>query len=183
MLHRPTAELESDLANIRRSPTEEGRLEMIVRRPVKGEREVLAEGQLTLEAGLLGDCWKNHSPEPEMQINIMNARAIAAVAGTLDRWALAGDQLFIDLDMSETNLPVGTQLEVGSAMIEVTAPPHTGCGKFAARFGVDAAKFVNSILGRQLNLRGRNARVVKAGQVRKGDIVRKVSRKTAAVQI
>lgn len=179
MLHRPTAELESELGNIRRSPIEEGRLEMIVRRPIKGEREVLVEGQLTLEEGLLGDCWKNHSPNIENQINIMNARAAAAVAATLDRWALAGDQLFIDLDMSETNLPAGTKLEVGSALIEITAAPHTGCSKFASRFGVDAMKFVNSIEGRQLNLRGRNARVVRAGQVRKGDMVRKVVHKTA----
>src|SRR5215510_67523 len=118
MPHRSMTELESGLDEIRRSPKDEGRLEMIVRRPVKGQREILKEGQLTLEEGLAGDCWKNHSPHPEMQINIMNSRAIALVAGDKDRWALAGDQLYIDMDLSEANAPPGTQLELGSALIE-----------------------------------------------------------------
>lgn len=109
-----------------------------------------------------------------MQINIMNSRAIALVAGDAERWPLAGDQLFIDLDLSEGNLPAGTQLEMGSATIEITAEPHTACGKFAARFGVEAVKFVNSVRGRNLNLRGRNARVLKAGTIRSGDIIRKI---------
>jgi MOSC domain len=167
-------ELESGLDEIRSSPADEGPLEMIVRRPIKGEREVLDEGQLTLDEGLSGDCWKNHSPVPEMQINIMNSRTIAVVAGTTERWPLAGDQLFIDIDLSEMNLPAGTRLELGSAVIEVTAAPHTGCSKFAARFGIDAAKFVNSPRGRQMNLRGRNARVVRPGRIRRGDMVRKI---------
>lgn len=109
-----------------------------------------------------------------MQINIMNSRAIALIACERDRWALAGDQLYIDLDLSGSNLPPGTRLELGSAILEITAPPHTGCSKFAARFGVEAVKFVNSVRGRQMNLRGLNARVVKPGAVRKGDIVRKI---------
>jgi MOSC domain-containing protein YiiM len=167
-------ELESGLDEIRRSPKNEGRLEMIVRRPIKGQREILNEGQLTLEEGLAGDCWKNHSPHPDMQINIMNSRAIALVAGDKDRWALAGDQLYIDMDLSETNIPPGTQLELGSAVIEITAPPHTGCSKFAARFGFDAVKFVNSKLGRNLHLRGLNARVIRPGLIRAGDTVRKI---------
>ena len=167
-------ELESRLDEISQSPAEEGRLEMIVRRPISGEREILSEGELTLEEGLSGDSWNKRSPRLDMQINIMNSRAIAVVAGTTERWPLAGDQLFIDLDLSETNLPPGTQLEVGAARIEITAPPHTGCSKFAARFGVEATKFVNSPRGRQMNLRGRNARVVKAGRIRKGDAVRKI---------
>lgn len=175
MPHRTLTELESGLDEIRKSPAEEGRLEMIVRRPISGEREVLNDGELTVEEGLSGDYWKNRAPRVDMQINIMNSRAIAAVAGTTDRWPLAGDQLFIDLDLSETNLPAGTQLEVGSARIEITAPPHTGCSKFAARFGIDAAKFVNSPRGRQMNLRGRNARVVKPGRIQKGDAVRKIA--------
>jgi MOSC domain-containing protein YiiM len=174
MPNRTMTELESGLELILLSPADEGRLEMIVRRPIKGQREVLDEGQLTLEDGLAGDCWKRHSPHPDMQINIMNSRAIALVAGDAERWPLAGDQLFIDLDLSETNLPAGTQLEMGSATLEITAPAHTGCGKFAARFGVDAVKFVNSARGRNLNLRGRNARVVKSGMIRSGDIVRKI---------
>jgi len=167
-------ELEGGLEEILRSPRDEGRLEMIVRRPIKGQREVLEEGQLTLDEGLAGDCWKNHSPELDMQINIMNSRAIALVAADRERWPLAGDQLFLDMDLSETNLPPGSQLQLGSALLEITARPHTGCGKFAARFGVDAVKFVNSARGRELNLRGRNARVLKPGVIRNGDVVRKI---------
>ena len=147
---------------------------MIVRRPIKGQREVLSEGQLTLAEGLAGDCWKDHSPHPDMQLNIMNSRVVALVAVERERWPLAGDQLYIDLDLSETNLPPGTQLELGSALIEITAKPHTGCGKFAARFGVDAVKFVNSANGMELHLRGLNARVIKPGVVRTGDTVRKL---------
>jgi len=168
-------ELESGLEEIRRSPRDSGRLEMIVRRPTKGEREVLNEGELTLEEGLAGDCWKDHDGHHDFQINIMNSRAIATIAGERDRWALAGDQLYIDMDLSETNLPPGTQLEIGSALLEITAEPHTGCSKFAARFGVEAVKFTNSLRGRQLNLRGLNARIVKPGRIRTGDSVRKVA--------
>ena len=167
-------ELETGLEEILQSPKQEGSIELIVRRPIKGKREVLDHGELTLEDGLSGDCWKDHDPHPEMQINIMNSRAIALVACEKDRWALAGDQLYVDLDLSAENLPPGTRLELGSALLEVTTPPHTGCGKFAARFGVEAVKFVNSVRGRKLNLRGLNARVVKPGTIRKGDTIRKV---------
>src|SRR5688572_31407386 len=174
MPQRTKLELEEGLDEILKSPQNAGRLELIVRRPVKGQREVVEEGRLTLEDGLEGDCWKHHAPHPEMQINIMNSRAIALVACEKDRWALAGDQLYVDLDLSAANLPPGTRLELGSALLEITAPPHTGCGKFAARFGVEAVKFVNSVRGRKLNLRGLNARVVKPGTIRKGDTIRKV---------
>lgn len=109
-----------------------------------------------------------------MQINLMNSRAIALVAGERDRWPLAGDQLYIDIDMSEANLPPGTRLELGSALIEITAAPHTGCSKFASRFGADATKFVNSPQGKDLHLRGLNARVVRPGVIRTGDTARKI---------
>jgi MOSC domain-containing protein YiiM len=102
-------------------------------------------------------------------LNIMNARAVALIAQDRTRWPLAGDQLFVDLDLSDDNLPPGSQIEIGTALIEVSAKPHTGCGKFVERFGVDAQKFVNSPLGRQLHLRGINARVIRAGAVRVGD--------------
>ena len=167
-------ELEAGLVEVLNSPRNEGRLELIVRRPIKGQREVLEERQLTLDDGLAGDCWKQTDAVPDFQITIMNSRATALVAGDRERWPLAGDQLYIDMDLSEANLPPGTQLELGSALLEITAEPHTGCGKFAARFGVDAVKFVNSLRGRQLNLRGLNARVVRPGVIRRGDVVRKV---------
>ena len=167
-------ELEAGLEEIRKSPPDQGPLELIVRRPIKGQREVLEEGHLTLEDGLAGDCWRYHSPHPDMQINIMNSRAIALIACEKDRRALAGDQLYIDMDLSGSNLPPGTTLEVGTALVEITAEPHTGCGKFASRFGADATRFVNSTRGRQLNLRGVNARVVRPGILRKGDTVRKL---------
>jgi MOSC domain-containing protein YiiM len=108
-----------------------------------------------------------------MQLNVMNARAVALVAHDRERWALAGDQLYVDLDLSTDNLPPGTRLALGTAVIEVTAQPHTGCKKFVARFGAEAVKFVNSPLGKQLRLRGMNARVVRPGVIRAGDVVRK----------
>jgi hypothetical protein len=175
-------ELEAGLEDIRRSPKDEGVLELIVRRPSVGERESLAEGELDVAQGLVGDTWstrgsrrsKDGLAHPEMQINIMNARVIALVAQERERWHLAGDQLFVDLDLSGENLPPGTRLAVGSAVIEVTPEPHTGCEKFVSRFGVDAMKFVNSPLGRQLNLRGINAKVVQPGVIRVRDVAKKL---------
>ena len=180
--HLTMAELEAGLAEIRRSPQDEGVLEMIVRRPRIDEREVLAEGELDLSEGLVGDNWKTRgssltadgSAHPDTQLNVMNARAIALVAQNKARWSLAGDQLFMGLDLSAENLPPGTRLAVGPAVIEVTAQAHTGCKKFMARFGPDAMKFVNSPVGKQLRLRGINARVIQPGLVRVGDIVKKI---------
>jgi hypothetical protein len=182
MKHLTMAELEAGLDHIRQSPKDEGVLQVIVRRPQIGERETLEEGELHLQEGLVGDSWKNRSssrtpdgsPHPDMQINIMNARVIALVAPDKDRWQLAGDQLFIDMDLSNENLPAGTQLALGSAVIEVTPPPHTGCKKFVSRFGLDAMKFVNSPVGKQLHLRGINGRVVQTGIIRVGDVAKKL---------
>lgn len=186
MRHLTTEELQEGLAEIRQSPTDGGVLELIVRRPGIGLRDILPEGQLDLVDGLVGDTWKTRpssrtpdkSPHPDMQLNIINARLIALVAQKRDRWALAGDQLYVDLDLSAANLPPGTRLAIGTALIEVTKQPHTGCGKFVERFGVDAMKLVNSPLGRELNLRGINARVVQPGIIRAGDRARKVRRST-----
>lgn len=181
MKHLTMAELEAGLADIRRSPSDAGVLELIVRRPQIEEREVLAEAELDLVNGLVGDCWSTRgstrttdgSANLEMQINIMNSRVIALVAQDKERWPLAGDQLYLDLDLSGDNLPPGTRLTVGSAVLEITAPPHTGCHKFVSRFGLDAMKFVNSPLGQQLHLRGINAKVVQSGLIRIGDVATK----------
>ncbi len=179
--HLSTAELEAGLDEIRRSPKDEGVVELIVRRPQINERQVVEEGELSLVEGLVGDTWKKRRssstpdglPNPEMQLNVMNSRTIALVAQSKERWPLAGDQIFLDLDLSAENLPAGTRLAIGSAVIEVTPPPHTGCKKFVVRFGLDAMKFVNSPLGKQLHLRGINAKVVKSGVFRVGDVVKK----------
>ena len=181
--HLTTAELDAGLEEIRRSPKAEGVLAMIVRRPRVEAREILEEAQLDLIEGLVGDTWKSRSskrtpdqsPHPEMQLNIMNTRVIALVAQSPERWSLAGDQLYIDLDLSEENLPPGTRLALGDAVIEITPQPHTGCQKFVARFGLDALNWVNSPLGKQMHLRGVNARVVKPGTIRVGDAARKLT--------
>jgi hypothetical protein len=180
--HLTTEELEAGLETIRQSPKDNGVLQLIVRRSRVGEREVLNEGILDLLEGLVGDNWTTRgsprtadgSAHPDMQLTIMNSRAIALVAQDDERWPLAGDQLYIDLDLSADNLPPGTRLALGSAVVEVTTEPHTGCQKFVARFGLEAMQFVNSPLGRQLNLRGINAKVVQPGVIRVGDVARKV---------
>lgn len=183
--HLTMAELEAGLEEIRRAPKDEGVLQLIVRRPQVEEREILEEAELHLEEGLIGDSWIRRassktvdgSPHPDMQINIMNARVTALVAQDKSRWHLAGDQLYLDMDLSVENLPAGTQLAIGSAVLEVTPPPHTGCVKFVARFGLDAMKFVNSAVGRELQLRGINAKVVHAGTIRVGNVAKKLSAK------
>ena len=172
-------ELEAGLDAILKSPKDLGALELIVRRPGTGEREVVGEAVLDLAQGLVGDNWpsrgKSGTPNLNAQITVMNARAIALVARDKSRWPLAGDQLYIDLDLSEENLPAGTRLAIGSTVIEVSPAPHTGCKKFLERFGQEAVDFVNSPQGRQLRLRGLNARIVEPGTIRVGDIVRKLS--------
>ena len=181
--HLTTAELEAGLDEIRRAPRDEGTLELIVRRPEVDEREVLDAGELNLEVGLVGDSWitrgssrtPDGSAHPDTQLNIMNSRVTALVAQHKDRWQLAGDQLYLDLDLSEKNVPARTRFAIGAAVIEVSPQPHLGCQKFVSRFGLEAMQFVNSPLGRQLRLRGINARVVSAGVIRVGDVVRKIA--------
>jgi hypothetical protein len=172
-------DLERALEHVGASPTRDGTLELIVRRPRVDEREVLDEGFLDLHEGLVGDSWSTRgsamtsdgNADPAAQLNVMNARAAALIAGPVERWALAGDQLFVDLDLSAATMPAGTRLGIGEAVIEITAKPHLGCAKFSARFGLEALRLVNSPTGVALNLRGRNARVVTPGAIRVGDAV------------
>ena len=179
-MEHPTAdELAAALDEIQQSPATAGTVELIVRRPAEDEREVLDECSLDLTEGLVGDAWlargsrsrPDGSANPDAQLTLMNARAADVITGSRERWPLAGDQLYVDLDLSIDNLPAGTQLAVGDAVVEVTPEPHTGCAKFSARFGTEALKFVNKSPGRELRLRGVNARVVTPGAVRAGDTI------------
>ncbi|MGH3136682.1 MAG: MOSC domain-containing protein [Gaiellaceae bacterium] len=180
-MHVSAADLEAGLPEIFGSPPTEGTVELIVRRPAEGEREVLEEATLDLAQGLVGDRWwararwKDEPLDTGTQLTLMNARVIALIAPDRERRPLAGDQLHVDLDLRPENLPSGTRLALGSAVIEVTDQPHTGCAKFTERFGSDAIRFVNSRSGRDLRLRGLNARVVQPGTVRAGDTIRKLT--------
>ena len=175
-------ELEAGLPDILASPRDGGVVSMIVRRPDTDRREVLDSGELDVAEGLVGDNWRSRgsrmtadgSAHPEMQLNLMNARVISLVARSREHWALAGDQFLVDLDLAKENLPAGTRLAMGSAIVEVTAVPHLGCRKFATRFGVEAMKFVNSRRGKALCFRGINAKVVESGRVSTGDTIRRV---------
>jgi hypothetical protein len=181
--HRTTDELIAFEPELRSAPRDQGTLELVVRRPAVGAREVLDEGRLSPAEGLVGDTWKlrgssrtpDRSAHPDMQLNVMSARMVAFLAGDPDRRALAGDQLYLDLNLSHENLPAGTRLAIGDAVIEVTEQPHTGCAKFIDRFGVEAMRFVNGRIGRELRLRGLNAKVVVEGTVRPGDTVTKLA--------
>lgn len=172
--------LAADLERIRQAPSDHGTVELLVRRPAVDEREVLEEAQLDVAAGLVGDSWSNRrssrrpeGPDPDRQLTLVSARVMALLAGSRDRWPEAGDQLYVDFDLSEANLPSGSTLAIGDALIEVTAQPHRGCAKFGRRFGPDAVRLVNSPVGRELRLRGVNARVVRGGTVRRGDRISK----------
>jgi hypothetical protein len=179
--HVALTRLEAGIDVIRGAPSDGGRVELIVRRPQIDSREVVTEATLDDRMGLVGDSWLERgsgarvdgSAHPDTQITLMNARSARVIAGDQERWPLAGDQFYVDLDLSAANLPPRTQLQIGSALLEVTALPHRGCGKFSQRFGVDAVKFVNSAVGRELNLRGVNARIVRGGMVRTGDRIDK----------
>ncbi len=182
MDHLTTAEIEARLDEVRQSPSDEGTLTLIVQRPDVDMRVVLEEAELNPEEGLAGDNWNQRSskrtedggPHPDMQLNIINARFLAVVAQSEQRMPLAGDQLVVDLDLSEGNLPAWTKLSIGEAVIEVTDQPHTGCAKFTQRFGLDAQRFANSEVGTEMKLRGINARVVTPGRIRRGDTISKL---------
>lgn len=181
--HPTISELEAGLDHIRASPADAGPVEMLTCRPRPGERAVVESARLEPDEGFVGDNWRargsrrteDGSAHPGMQLTLMNTRVVAAVARSRARWALAGDQIYVDLDLSAKNVPPGTRLSIGTATVEVSEVPHTGCKKFVQRFGVDAMKFVNSATGRGLSLRGINAIVIEAGEVSVGDRVRKIA--------
>ena len=181
-LHRNSAQLGHGLDAIRSAPADAGVVRLIVRRPAVDEREVVQEAVLDVDEGLLGDTWRargnsstaDGAADPQAQVTVVNARAAETIAGEISLWPLAGDQLYIDLDISQQNLPPGTRLSIGEAELEMSAKPHTGCAKFSARFGAHALRFVGSPEGRALRLRGANARVVRGGAVRVGDPVLKL---------
>lgn len=179
--HQAAADLDAGWSDRRPAPTDVGTVDLIVARPANGERVVLDQGELAVGEGLIGDNYvargnsgtPDGSAHPEAQLNLMGSAAIDLVSGgDRSRWPLAGDQFFVDIDLSIANLPAGTRLAIGEAVIEVSQKPHTGCAKFSERFGIDAARWVNH--ERDERRRGINAMVVEAGTVRTGDAIRKL---------
>lgn len=173
--------LKAALQDIQAAPTQTGTLRWIVRRPAEGEREAVEQAVLSADEGLVGDCWVTrpcrHTPDGQPDVNrqltLMNVRVIASIAPSPSDWAMAGDQLYVDFDLSTVNAPVGTRLHIGGSLVEITAPPHRGCAKFTRRYGTEAVAFVNAPEYAWLNLRGVNARVVTLGTVRLDDPVMK----------
>jgi MOSC domain-containing protein YiiM len=180
--HLEMTELKDGLAEILKSPKNEGTIKGIVVRPDRGKRLDVTSRTISLEGGIEGDhwakgCWKTTDdgrPDPDVQICIMNARCIALIAQERANWPPAGDNLFVDLDVSPENLPTGQRLALGSAIIEITDIPHLGCAKFVERYGRDACAFVNSRDGKRLRLRGVYARVVQDGLITVGDRIAKI---------
>jgi MOSC domain-containing protein YiiM len=179
---RHSRNFEQHLARIGEDSTDGGRLELIVRRPAVDEREVLTEAMLDEADGLVGDGWAargsrstpDGSADPDAQLTVMSTRVLEAIEPDRRRWPLAGDQLYVDFDLSLETLPAGSRLAIGTAVIEVSETPHTGCAKFSARFGSEALRWINSPVGRAHRMRGLNARIVEGGMVRTGDAVRRV---------
>jgi len=174
-----TTAFDGQLDHIRAAPADGGRLELIVRRPAEGERELLEAAQLDVDLGLLGDRWaaRDIRTTPiylSSQLTLISTRLLAAIEPDRMRWPQAGDQLYVDLDLSVENLPPGSRLAIGSAVIEISETPHTGCAKFSARFGSEALRWINGPTGRANRLRGLNARILTAGAVQVGDAIRKV---------
>ncbi len=182
MTYRTVAELEAGMARVLAAPTDEGAVRLVVRRPGSGQREILEVGQLDTEVGLVGDDWVNRpgmgsdKPSPYAQVTVMNARVAELISGDPEppAWAQCGDQLYLDLDISESNLPPGTRIGIGEAVLEVQAEPHTGCVQFRGWWGSDALRFISTEQGRALRMRGANTIVLQPGTVRPGDTARKL---------
>jgi MOSC domain-containing protein YiiM len=175
-------DFEPSLADVRAAPRDAGRLVLIVRRPNVDEREILGEAVLDTTVGLVGDGWSERGssrtpdggPNPESQVTVISTRVLRAIEPDETRWPLAGDQLYVDFDLGQEELPPGSRIAVGSAVLVVSDQPHTGCAKFSARFGSDALRWINSPVGRELRMRGMNTRVIEGGTIRTGDAVRRV---------
>jgi len=180
MTYQTTEQLESGMARVIDTPKDQGLVRLVVRRPAKSQREILEVGRLDTEQGLVGDDWINRPnkttgrPSPYAQVTVMNARAAELISGDPEpaAWAQCGDQLYVDLDISEANMPAGTRIEVGDAVLEVQAEPHTGCVQFREWWGGDALRHINTKEGLALRMRGANTSVVRAGDVRPGDTAR-----------
>lgn len=178
-LERQASSFEARLPDVQAAPADHGRVELIVRRPAVDEREIVDEAQLDLVRGLVGDRWAGRDPATtpvylDAQLTVISTRVLGVIEPDTSRWPLAGDQLYVDLDLSEANLPFGSRLAVGTSVIEISETPHTGCAKFSSRFGSDALRWINSPTGRAHRMRGLNARVVQPGTVRTGDAIRKI---------
>ena len=179
--HPSLQELQTTIPDISASPADQGTVDMIIRRPQTGERDVVESCELDETHGLVGDNWEQRgssatpdgSANPDAQLTIINTRIINAVAGEKSRWPLAGDQLVINLDFSHDNLPPGTRLSIGTTIIELTAEPHTGCVKFMNRFGKDALRFVSGPEAMRQRRRGANAKIIKSGTIKIGDVATK----------
>lgn len=180
----PDRDFAPALASLEAAPKSVGRLEAIVVRPTVETRRTVEEAQLDVDGGVIGDCWlergssstPDHSARLDSQVTVISTRVLAAIEPDRGRWPLAGDQLYVDLDLSQANLPPGTRLEIGDVVLEVTPEPHVGCSKFSARFGSDALRWTNTTRGRQLRMRGMNTQVVRGGAIRVGDQVRVAGR-------
>ena len=170
------------LPDIAAAPRDAGRLDGIVRRPAVDERELLETAELDTTVGLIGDTWiqrgskatADGSADPEAQLTIINTRVLRALEPDEARWPLAGDQLYADVDLSVDALPAGSRLAIGETVIEISEKPHTGCAKFAARFGTDALAFISTPTGKAHRMRGVNAKVVRGGRITVGDTIHRL---------
>ncbi len=162
------------LARLPASPRDQGRVEGCVLRPAAGERLVAGEIRVTPEDGVLGDAWARSSDRRDgNQISLINVHLLRAIAhGDEARMPLSGDNLQVDLDLSERNLPTGARLWIGDAVLEITPDPHRPCRSFHERFGADAVKKVTRANRTGRRGRGVMARVLRAGTIRVGDAIR-----------